>query len=83
MKLSYVKNIAHYPWIEQWFCHLLKKQGSFVISGNILLQWTTTRISVPIVQHSLIWNLNRIDFQWDQIHLQAELLVLNLPHGLR
>ena len=30
---------------------------------------------------TLIWNPIHMDFQWDQIHLQAELLVLNLPHG--
>ena len=81
VKFSYVKNIVHLPWIVQWFCETPKKQGSSVIFGHILLQGTTTGMGVPIMQHSLIWNLIHMDFQWDQIHLQAELLVLNLPHG--
>lgn len=81
VNFSYVKNIVHLPWIVQWFCETLKKQGSSAIFGHILMQGTTTGLSVPIMQYLFIWNLIYMDFQWDQIHLQAELPVLNLPHG--
>ena len=72
------KRLFTFPGLCNGFAKPLKKKGSSVIFGHIPLQGITTRLSVPIMQYSLIGNLIYMDFQWDQIPLQAE---LNLPHG--
>ena len=59
------------------------KQGPSVISFHTLLLGTTTELSVPIMQISLICNLSCTDFQWDWIHQQTELLVFHYTAGLR